>query len=70
MCNTGLLRHEAEIQPQLGDTRLQELRNSPMGSTPHKAVTNHFPQSGEIELQRLQGHFQPQSSGRRHGNPV
>ena len=32
MCNTGLLRHEAEmtlLQPHLGDTRCQELRNSP-----------------------------------------
>ena len=32
MGNTGLLRHEAEItllQPYLGETRRQELRNSP-----------------------------------------
>ena len=32
MGNTGLLRHEAEmtlLQPQLGETRCQELRNSP-----------------------------------------
>ena len=32
MGNIGLLRHEAEmthLQPQLGETRRQELRNSP-----------------------------------------
>ena len=32
MGNTGLLRREAEmtlLQPQLGETRCQELRNSP-----------------------------------------
>ena len=32
MGNTGLLRREAEmtlLQPQLGETRHQELRNSP-----------------------------------------
>ena len=31
--------------------------NAPMGATPHKAVTIHFPQEGETELQRLQGLF-------------
>ena len=94
MGNTGLLRSEAEmtlLQPHLGETRRQELRNSPfwhsdlfksqlvkegedfllkkgtskdsqgfgpttrkeaptgnatMGATPHKAVTNRFPQVG------------------------
>ena len=92
MGNTGLLGREAEmtlLQPQLGETRRQELRNSPfwqsslfksqlvkegedfllkkaplktlrvldpiktspfmvptMGATPHKAVTNRFPQAG------------------------
>ena len=103
MGNTGMLRREAEmtlLQPHLGETRLQELRNSPFwhsslfksqlvkegedfllkkgtskdsqgfgpyqnkpfcgphnkkrgsyrkrpyGATPHKAVTNHFPQVG------------------------
>ena len=32
MSNTGLLRHEAEmtlLQPHFGDTRYQELKNSP-----------------------------------------
>ena len=36
MGNTGLLRHEAEmtlLQPHLGDTRRQELRNSPFWSS-------------------------------------
>ena len=94
MANTGLLRRKAEmtlLQPHLGETRCQELRNSsfwdpslfesqlvkegedfflkkgtyqispfvvpttrkeaptgnaPMGATPHKAVTNRFPQEG------------------------
>ena len=37
MGNTGLLRREAEmtlLQPQLGDSRHQELRNSPFWPTP------------------------------------
>ena len=37
MGNTGLLRRQAEItllQPHLGDSRCQELRNSPFWSTP------------------------------------
>ena len=37
MGNTGLLRHEAEmtlLQPHLGDSRRQELRNSPFWPTP------------------------------------
>ena len=37
MVNTGLLRHEAEmtlLQPHLGDSRRQELRNSPFWPTP------------------------------------
>ena len=36
MGNTGLLRHEAEktlLQPHLGDSRHQELRNSPFWPT-------------------------------------
>ena len=38
MGNTGLLRREAEmtlLQPHLGDSRHQELRNSPFWPTPH-----------------------------------
>ena len=31
--------------------------NAPMGTTPHKVVTNHFPQVGGTEFQRLQGLF-------------
>ena len=37
MGNTGLLRHEAEmtlLQPHLGDSRCQELRNLPFWPTP------------------------------------
>ena len=37
MGNTGLLRHEAEmnlLQPHLGDSRCEELRNSPFWPTP------------------------------------
>ena len=37
MGNTGLLRREAEmalLQPYLGDSRCQELRNSPCWPTP------------------------------------
>ena len=37
MCNTGLLRREAKMtlqQPHLGDSRCQELRNSPFWPTP------------------------------------
>ena len=37
MGNTGLLRREAEmvpLQPHLGDSRYQELRNSPFWPTP------------------------------------
>ena len=37
MGNTGLLRHKAEmtlLQPHLGDSRCQELRNSPFWPTP------------------------------------
>ena len=36
MGNSGLLRREAEmsLQPHLGDSRRQELRNSPFWPTP------------------------------------
>ena len=37
MGNTGLLRREAQmtlLQPQLGETRRQELRNSPFWHSP------------------------------------
>ena len=111
MANTGLLGREAEmtlLQPQLGETRRQELRNSsfwdpslfqsqlvkegedfllkkgtskdsqgfapyqnkpfrgphkkrrsyrkpPYGATPHKAVTNRFPQEGGNRTSEVQG---------------
>ena len=41
MGNTGLLRREAEItllQPHLGDSRRQELRNSPLWPTPSSLI--------------------------------
>ena len=42
MGNTGLLRREAEmtlLQPHLGDSRRQELRNSAFWPTPLFSVT-------------------------------
>ena len=42
MGNTGLLRREAEmilLQPHLGDSRRQELRNSPFWPTPQVSVS-------------------------------
>ena len=115
MGNTSLLSRVAKktfLQPQLGEKRCQELRNSPfwhssltssfkkaplktvrvldpispfvvpttrkeaptgntpMGATPHKAVTSHFPQVGETELQRLQGSFSTPQQGTRVWKPL
>ena len=121
MGNTGLPRREAEmtlLQPQLGETRRQELRNSPfwhsslfksklvkegedfllkkgtskdnktspfvvpttrkeaptgnapMGATPHNTVTNCFLQAGGNQTSEAPGViFDPNSRGRRRGNP-
>ena len=48
-----------KINPSMVPTVRKEAAtgNVPMGATPHKAVTNHFFQAGEIEQQRLQGSF-------------
>ena len=51
MGNTGLLRHEAEmtlLQPQLGDTRRQELMNSPFG--PPSLFNSQLVKEGEVFL--------------------
>ena len=45
MDNTGLLRHEAEmtlLQPNLGDSRQQELRNAPFWPSPLLSVWESF----------------------------
>ena len=127
MCNTGLLRREAEmtlLQPYVGDARQQELRispfwpsslfssqmvkegedfllkkaplkmlrvldpiktspfmvlttrkeaptgNAPMGVTPLKAVTNHFPQVGGTEFHRLHRSFLTPLQGTRAWKPL
>ena len=44
--------------------------NTPMETIPLKAVTNHFPQVGETEFQRLQGSFSTPLKGTRVWTPL
>ena len=61
-----------EISPFVVPTRVRKeapTGNAPMGATPHKAVTNHSPQVGEIE-QRLQRSFSIPFKGTRAWKPL
>ena len=67
-----ILRVSDHISPFVVPTTRKEAPtgNAPMGATPHKAVTNRFPQVGETELLRLQGSFLTPQQGARAWKPL
>ena len=61
--------HPTRISPFVVPTRKEApTGNAPMGATPHKGVTNRFPQEGG-NFRGSRGCFRPHNRGRGRGNP-